>query len=994
MTYSFVLDADQEVPAPALGEATPSGEATVEVDSVTGAFAVTGIYSGLTSAATAAHIHGPADPGVAAGVLVGLTVSGSTDGTIGGAGSLGPDDLELLLAGRTYINVHTVNNGPGEIRGQITDPDIRRFGILLTTGAEIPAPTLDGAFPSGSAQVVVDGESGVVEVSGSYSGMTSEVEAAHLHGLADREATAGVLFGLTTGGGTSGTIAGGGTLAADDLAGLFAGLTYLNVHTADNPPGEIRGQVTDNRIRQFEFGLSAEQEVPVPDTTGGTPEGRAEVAVDTVSGRTRINGTYDGMTSAVNAAHLHGFAEPGVAVGVLFGLATSGGTSGTFSGASTLEADAVENLLAGLTYINVHTANNPPGEIRGQVVTELADLPPIQLIPVVEDAIASPVALAHAGDGSGRLFVADQRGTIHVIRAGTLLPTPFLDVSDELVPERANFDERGLLGLAFHPGYADAGHPGEGKFYIYYSAPSPDATPPGDPDPIDHMSVVSEFSVSAGDPDVADPASERVLLTINQPQFNHDGGQLDFGPEDELLYISTGDGGSSDDNNAGHTGGSADRPADALGNAQDLSNLLGKILRIDPLGTDGPEAEYGIPGDNPFVGLAAPVRGEIFAFGLRNPWRCSFDRVEGGTNRLFVADVGQGAVEEINIVEPGGNYGWRVEEGTFDFAPETPVTGPFERPVAEYAHPDTPVGLPEIGISVTGGYVYRGSASSALQGIYIFGDWSNNFGAPNGTLLGLRETDPGKFQLGIFPVLAGNPVGRFVPAFGSDEDGEVYVATKSTLAPSAPDPVTGLPTGSIYRVAAATLRVFTGLRLTTGQEVPTPVLGGATPTGVATVEVDTATGNVSIEGSYTGMTSPVTAAHLHGLAGPGDTAPPIITLDVDGETSGGFRGTGMLGAADLEGLLLGQTYLNVHTAANGPGEIRGQVPGTVASGLAITRNGADVEIDWDDPTGTLDLEESGDAATWVPSVHVPDEFSGRKSVTVSDPTGTRLFRLR
>src|SRR5690606_30415717 len=253
----------------------------------------------------------------------------------------------------------------------------------------------------------------------------------------------------------------------------------------------------------------------------------------------------------------------------------------------------------------------------------------------------------HAGDGSGRLFIADQRGKILILDDGAVRPVPFLDLSAKLVDERPGFDERGLLGLAFHPDYAMEGAPGEGRFYVFYSAPSPGA--PGTAEnPVNCRSVISEFRVSATDPDAADPASERVLLSFDKPQFNHNGGQLAFGPADKLLHISTGDGGGSNDNDPGHTGGGAAKPAGGLGNSQDRTTLHGKILRIDPFGTDGPGGQYGIPGDNPFASEGGGVRGEIHAYGLRNPWRFSFDSGPGGTNRPFVAYVAQGQVEAVD----------------------------------------------------------------------------------------------------------------------------------------------------------------------------------------------------------------------------------------------------------------------------------------------------------------------------------------------------------
>lgn len=431
--------------------------------------------------------------------------------------------------------------------------------------------------------------------------------------------------------------------------------------------------------------------------------------------------------------------------------------------------------------------------------TAYADFPPVVLEPITQGELISPVGIANAGDGTNRLFVVEQRGAIRVIENGSLLASPFLDIASRLVPERPGFDERGLLGLAFHPNFGQAGAAGNDKFYVYYSASQPNGDA-GDPiNPVDHQSVVAEYSVSSLGSNLADPNSERIVMSFNQPQFNHDGGNLSFGPDD-YLYITTGDGGGGGDNEPGHTGGGANDPVGGLGNSQDLSSFLGKVLRIDPLGSNGLNGQYGVPADNPFVGQAG-VRSEVFAYGLRNPWRASFDDGPGGTDRMFIADVGQGDVEEINLLEPGANYGWRIKEGSFDFdatvspTPDVALT----EPIAEYAHPNSENGLPEIGVSVTGGVVYRGNSSPDLQGKYIFGDWSTAFRPANGTLLGLEELVPGEFEFSVLDVARGNPIGEYILAFGLDENGEAYVATKGTLAPSELGG-DGNPTGAIYRI--------------------------------------------------------------------------------------------------------------------------------------------------------------------------------------------------
>ncbi len=420
-----------------------------------------------------------------------------------------------------------------------------------------------------------------------------------------------------------------------------------------------------------------------------------------------------------------------------------------------------------------------------------ADFPTLQVEVVSSGELVSPIGMATAGDGSGRLFVVDQRGRIEILKDGVVSETPFLDLEPLLTPPRTNtsgqpaFDERGLLGLAFHPDYGKAGTSGEGRFYVYYSAPTSVTG-------FDHLDVLAEYRVSAGNPNLADPSSGRILLTNVHPQFNHNAGQLAFGP-DRMLYLSIGDGGSGGDNAAGHTGGSDARPNGVLGNAQDKTKLMGKILRIDVAGNNAPGGQYGIPADNPFVGEGGGVREEIWAYGLRNTWRFSFDDGPGGTGRLFAADVGQGNYEEVNIIEKGGNYGWRIREGLHAFDPTAPDPGvPLIDPISEYSHA-------EVGLSVTGGYVYRGSAIPELEGKYVFADWSNTFAPGNGTLLGLEEVSPGEWQRTVLDVEGGNPIGLYITAMGRDEAGELYVIAKSATLPGV-DPVTGQPTGVIYRI--------------------------------------------------------------------------------------------------------------------------------------------------------------------------------------------------
>lgn len=433
-----------------------------------------------------------------------------------------------------------------------------------------------------------------------------------------------------------------------------------------------------------------------------------------------------------------------------------------------------------------------------------AAIPTLQLKPVAVGQFNSPTKVTHAGDGSGRLFIADQNGQIRILANGAVLPQPFLDLSAKLVNLSTNYDERGLLGLAFHPDYEVVSAAGEGRFYVFYSAPSPNSPGPAN-NPVNCRSVLAEYRVSATNPNVADPLSERILISFDKPQSNHNGGEIAFSPADGLLYFTTGDGGGGNDNGLGHTGGGASNPSGVLGNAQDRTNLLGKLLRIDPFGSNGVGGQYGIPASNPFVGAGGGIREEIYAYGLRNPWRFSFD---SETNRLFLADVGQGKFEEINLITAGGNYGWRRFEAFADFDAATPSAGPYIAPVAAYAHPNQSgsTGLLEVGLSITGGHVYRGSAIPDLQGKYLFADWSSIGNVPNGTLLGLEEGPPGVFALSKLSVIGGNPIPYYIPTLGVDEAGEIYVATRTARGPAAPAPGGGL-SGQLFKIVSGSAAI-------------------------------------------------------------------------------------------------------------------------------------------------------------------------------------------
>lgn len=351
--------------------------------------------------------------------------------------------------------------------------------------------------------------------------------------------------------------------------------------------------------------------------------------------------------------------------------------------------------------------------------------------PVAEDGRLNPplrpIQIAHAGDGSNRLFVIDQSGMIHVLKNDPHASEArlFADLRDRVHQFKID-DEEGLLGFAFHPNYAD-----NGEFFIYYS---PEAVPRG--------VRLSRMRVSGDDPNRADPDSEEILLELQEPFANHNGGPMAFGP-DGYLYLGLGDGGGRND---------------PMGLGQSRESLLGCLLRIDVDHRD-PGLGYAIPADNPFVGQA-DVRPEIYAWGLRNPWRLSFDRESGN---LWLADVGQDLWEEIDLIERGGNYGWSIREGTYAFgnAPGAEDVATID-PIWQYDH--------RIGKSITGGHVYRGPQFPELVGHYLYGDyvagklWALNYDQQSGEVI-RNMSIPWNGQ----PVLA----------FGEDEQGEIYVTTPS-----------------------------------------------------------------------------------------------------------------------------------------------------------------------------------------------------------------------
>jgi glucose/arabinose dehydrogenase len=331
----------------------------------------------------------------------------------------------------------------------------------------------------------------------------------------------------------------------------------------------------------------------------------------------------------------------------------------------------------------------------------------------VFSGLSSPVFVTNAHDGSKRLFVVEQGGRILVSVQGTSQRTVFLDIQDHVVFG----GEQGLLGLAFHPQY-----PANLRFFVDYTRAADGAT------------VISEFHCSEENPNSADPNSEVVLLVIPQPYVNHNGGMVEFGP-DGYLYIGMGDGGSGND---------------PENRAQNIDELLGKILRIDVDHSDGSGAPYSSPDSNPFFG-STPGRDEIYALGMRNPWRFSFDRATG---QLYVGDVGQDTTEEVDIITLGGNYGWRVLEGTHctNLGPASCSDPKFIPPISEYTHVSGRC-------AIMGGYVYRGTRGAFPLGTYVFGD--------------LCTGEVFTLSIGSQSVLMQTPF--VITSFGEDEDGEIYL---------------------------------------------------------------------------------------------------------------------------------------------------------------------------------------------------------------------------
>lgn len=464
---------------------------------------------------------------------------------------------------------------------------------------------------------------------------------------------------------------------------------------------------------------------------------------------------------------------------------------------------------------------------------------------LVAENFTSPMIVTAPDDGTGRLFVADQIGVVWVVDAnGTTLPEPFLDLREKMVELRPTYDERGLLSIAFHPNFTE-----NGKVYAFYSAPLREGAPEG----WNCTNHISEFEVDPENPNRVNATSEKVLMYVDKPYHNHNGGPLAFSPADGYLYVALGDAGRANDVGNGHTPG--------IGNAQDLTKIYGKILRIDvdnvtdgnvtapqnvtapvvnqtgnatvnrtanppePTWTTFAGSLYGIPADNPFTENQTEILDsyaydavppEIYAYGFRNPAYMAFD--SGGNNSLFVADAGQNLFEEVDVVYAGGNYGWNIREGTYCFDPNATTSPP------ESCNTTGLLGEPligpifeggrDLGIVVVGGNVYRGTAVPELEGRYVFGYWSDSRTVGNGTLLvatppegwtapesaeNLTADANAMWEVQTVNITGQENLGMFLRGFGEDADGELYVLTNDV---GGPDNTTS--TGRVWKVVAPT----------------------------------------------------------------------------------------------------------------------------------------------------------------------------------------------
>jgi glucose/arabinose dehydrogenase len=592
---------------------------------------------------------------------------------------------------------------------------------------------------------------------------------------------------------------------------------------------------------------------------------------------------------------------------------------------------AGETLIARIEYENTgssdivmddfsFTADEPSGGPLDNPIAATIQLGPIEIdLQSTVAGLAAAVWATNSPNDTTTLYVVDQQGQVVAVDLATGNQSVYLDVSASLVPLGAfgvnTFDERGLLGLAFHPNFA-----ANGLLYTYTSQPLSGAadfsTMPGGT-LANHQAVITEWT----DPDPADPgipvtpASAREILRVDEPQFNHNGGALVF-DSNGLLYIAFGDGGGADDVDGQPFVGGVPMTGHGTGNGQNPANPLGAILRIDPLGNNSANGRYGIPPGNPFMGVVGHLE-EIFAYGFRNPYRMSID---SATGELWVGDVGQNDIEEINVVTAGDNFGWNHKEGSFFFDPngnlEGFVTGDdpgvpagLVDPVAEYDHDD--------GIAIIGGFVYRGNRHPDLQGRYVFGDFSAGGGAA-GRLFYL---DAGNTILEL-SILGRADLGESLLGIGVDGSGELYVLSNTTGTPFG-------STGTAYFMQATPGSIALGSATASVNEnagnatITVQRTGGFT--GAASVDYATSNGSATDGSDYTAASG--TLSWMDAEAGP-----KSFTVAITEETVIDGNETFIVTLSNATGAALGATAVQTVTIVNNDQ----QPPRKKSSGGAIS----------------------------------------------------------
>jgi glucose/arabinose dehydrogenase len=449
------------------------------------------------------------------------------------------------------------------------------------------------------------------------------------------------------------------------------------------------------------------------------------------------------------------------------------------------------------------------GDSRTRIAQPSEDFVPNVSLKLVASGLTGPMVAVSPNDGTKRLFIVDQIGVIKILeQSGEVRSEPFLDLRSKLVQLSPSYDERGLLGLAFHPDFRN-----NGRLFVYYSIPLRSGGPRG----WDHTNRLSEFKVpSSSDPNRVNADSERVIMEVDWPYSNHNGGQIRFGP-DGYLYVPMGDGGGANDVGRGHN--------PDIGNGQDIASYLAKIHRIDvdnivDNAVDNTDNKpYGIPEDNPFQGNENALP-EIYAYGLRNAAYLSFDPKSG---LLFAGNAGQELFESVYVIVKGGNYGWNIREGTHCFDPDNPRQPPDEcrttgyrgesliGPIVEVGH--------DVGDVIIGGYVYRGNALPAFYGRYVFGNWVwANAEVGNGTLMVASPPSGWSWKMPSSPDdltpddvrmwtihninvvrVSKGMIKGFVRGFGEDSDGELYIMASQKAGPAG-------NTGKVYRIMPYDIR--------------------------------------------------------------------------------------------------------------------------------------------------------------------------------------------